>query len=152
MLLCHLLIEREAAEDDFLLDHYLTSFYFPWSSTINDRDDTFYLQANVVDRVRQALDYLRQNGTRITATAWLGRNQPAPLPAPCLAPPIISTQPALDVETFMEVSHPVRQRGCTDSESPSPPRRHSKSSSLPTLPKRRRTTGAGRSSAQSKRV
>ena len=39
MLLCHLLIEREVAEADSLLDRYLVNYYFPWSSAVNDRDD-----------------------------------------------------------------------------------------------------------------
>ena len=42
MLLCHLLIEREVAEADSLLDRYLVDYYFPWSSAVNDRDETFY--------------------------------------------------------------------------------------------------------------
>jgi hypothetical protein len=53
MLLCHLLIERDVAEAGSLLDCYLVDFYFPWSSAVNVRDDTFYLQADVVHWVRR---------------------------------------------------------------------------------------------------
>jgi hypothetical protein len=56
MLLCHLLIERDVAVGNSLLDRYLTDFYFPWSSAVNDRDDSFFLHADVVHWVRQALD------------------------------------------------------------------------------------------------
>ena len=87
MLLCHLLIEREVAEADSLLDRYLVDFYFPWSSAVNLRDDTFYLQADVVHWVRQALDYMQQNDRRMTAAEWLklarasSSSSPTPSPA-----------------------------------------------------------------------
>jgi hypothetical protein len=70
MLLCHLLVEREAAEANSLLDRYLVDFFFPWSSAVNDKDDAYYLQGDVVHWVRQALDYLKQNGNKMTAAKW----------------------------------------------------------------------------------
>ena len=39
MLLCHLLVERETAQADSLLERYLTHFYFPWSSAVNVRNE-----------------------------------------------------------------------------------------------------------------
>jgi hypothetical protein len=82
MLLCHLLVEREVAQADSLLDHYLTDFYFPWSSAVNVRNDVFYLEANVVDWVRQAWDYLQQNGSNMTAVRWLELTSPLAATAP----------------------------------------------------------------------
>ena len=71
MLLCHLLIERGEAEATSLLDRYLVDFYFPWSAAVNDRDDTFFLLANIIHWVRQALDHMELNGSKITAVKWL---------------------------------------------------------------------------------
>ena len=85
MLLCHLLIEREVTGVDSLLDRYLVDFYFPWSSAVNERDDAFYLQANVAHWVRQALDYLQQNGNKTTAKAGggdVGREETTSRPPP----------------------------------------------------------------------
>ena len=100
MLLCHLLIERDAAEADSLLDRYLVDFYFPWSSAVNDRDDTFYLQADVVHWVRQAFDHLTQNGSKMTATRWreLSRSSSSPAsisdaPAPLTAHTSTTVEP-----------------------------------------------------------
>ena len=71
MLLCHLLIERDVAEAQSLLDRYLVDFFFPWSAAVKDQDDTFYLEADVTRWVRRALDYRQQNYHRITSTEWL---------------------------------------------------------------------------------
>ena len=71
MLLCHLLIERAGAAVASLLDRYLVDFYFPWSTAVNDRDDAFYLQADVVRWVREALEYMDQNGEKMAAARWL---------------------------------------------------------------------------------
>ena len=38
---------------------------------MNVRNDMFYLQANVIDWVRQAWDYLQQNGSNMMAVRWL---------------------------------------------------------------------------------
>ena len=43
MQLCHLLVERDVADADSLLDRYLVDFFFPWSSAVSASDDTFYL-------------------------------------------------------------------------------------------------------------
>jgi hypothetical protein len=94
MLLCHLLTEREQAEAHSL-DRYLADFFFPWSSAVNDRDDTFldYLQADVtsvIRWVRQAMDYMQQNNRRMTAAEWLKLDRPAsissPTPSPAASP------------------------------------------------------------------
>jgi hypothetical protein len=87
MLLCHLLIEREVAEADSLLDRYLVDFYFPWSSAVNDRDDTFFLQADVARWVRQAFDHLTQNGSKMTAARWLELSRSSSSPASISATP-----------------------------------------------------------------
>ena len=87
MLLCHLLIEREVAGVDSLLDRYLVDFFFPWSSAVNDRDDTFYLQADVVHWVRQALDHLKQNGNKMTTARWLQLSCSSPSSSPSLVAP-----------------------------------------------------------------
>ena len=77
MLLCHLLIERDAVESGSLLDRYLVDYYFSWSSAVNERDDAFYLEGDsVVPWVRQALDHLDQNGSKMTATRWLELSRP----------------------------------------------------------------------------
>ena len=89
MLLCHLLIEREVAKTDSLLDRYLVDYYFPWSSAVNDRDDTFYLQADVIHWVRQALDYLKQNGNKMTAAKRLELSRSSSSSTPSVAAPHI---------------------------------------------------------------
>ena len=74
MLLCHLLVERDSVQSQTgsLLDRYLGEFYFSWSCAVNERDDAFYLQGDVVvPWVRQALEYLDQNGSKMTAVRWL---------------------------------------------------------------------------------
>ena len=78
MLLCHLLVERDEAEAASLLDSYVVKHYFPWSCAVNSQDDTFYLHADVVHWVRQALDYFEQNGSKITASKWKELSHPAP--------------------------------------------------------------------------
>ena len=98
MLLCHLLTEREQAEADSLLDRYLVDFFFPWSSAVNERGDTFYLQADgasVVHWVQQALDYKQQNDRRITSAEWLKLNRPASISSPTPSP----SAPLLNVPT-----------------------------------------------------
>ena len=87
MLLCHLLIERDQAEADSLLDRYLVDFYFPWSSASNARDDTFYLQADVVHWVRQALDFFKQNDSKMTAVRWLELSRSSLSSTPSAAAP-----------------------------------------------------------------
>ena len=91
MLLCHLLIEREVADTDSLLDRYLVDFCFSWSSAVNDRDDTFYLQADVTRWVRQAFDHLTQNGSKMTATRWLELSRSSSSPASTSATPVSLT-------------------------------------------------------------
>ena len=129
MLLCHLLIEREVAEADSLLDRYLVDFYFPWSSAVNDRDDTFYLQADVVHWVRQALDYLKHNGNKMTAAKWLELSRSsfsstpsvaAPLVAPLLCShrqhPLDSLSTLATTSTFVESTPPAQRTRSRDSD------------------------------------
>jgi hypothetical protein len=92
MLLCHLLIERDVAEADSLLDRYLVDSYFPWSSAVNVRDDTFYLQADVNRWVRQALDYFKQNKTKMTAARWLELSRSSSSPVPSVFVPLVTDQ------------------------------------------------------------
>jgi hypothetical protein len=99
MLLCHLLVDREAAQADSLLDRYLTEFYFPWSSAVNVRDDTFYLHANVVDWVRQAWDFRQQNGSNMTAVRWLELTAPSP--------PVSDAQVQTQSTTTIEAAPPT---------------------------------------------
>ena len=59
-----------------LLDRYLVDFFPPLvvSRQRQERDDTFYLQADVTAVIRwvqQALDYFKQNDTKMTAARWL---------------------------------------------------------------------------------
>jgi hypothetical protein len=92
MLLCHLLIEREQAEGRSLLDRYLVDFYFPWSSAINS-DDTVYLQADVLHRVRQALDHMQQNDRRMTAAEWRELSRSSSAAGATALTPVVSLQP-----------------------------------------------------------
>ena len=130
MLLCHLLIEREVIDADSLLDRYLVDYYFPWSSAVNDRDETFYLQADVVHWVRQALDYLEQNGSKMATAEWLR-----------LARPSCSSSPTPPIPE--DVSKPVEPERL-------PPGRHTRSKDIVDLATTSRlipaTTPTGRSS------
>jgi hypothetical protein len=87
MLLCHLLVERDVAGVDSLLDRYLVDFFFPWSSAVNVRDDAYYLQGDVVHWVRQALDHLQQNGHKVTAAGWSELSCSSASPTPSAAAP-----------------------------------------------------------------
>ena len=96
MLLCHLLVERDAGEssDSSLLDRYLVDCYFSWSSAANEQGDAFYLQGDAaVSWVRHVLDHLNQNGSKMTAVKWLeltrsptSTSAAAVLPIPSLSP------------------------------------------------------------------
>jgi hypothetical protein len=111
MLLCHLLVERAEAEADSLLDSYVVKHYFPWSCAVNSQDDTFYLHANVVHWVRQALDYFEQNGSKITASKWKELSCPAPPQA--VAQLVPSQQQPVDsldalVTASVDIADPLR--------------------------------------------
>jgi len=99
MLLCHLLIERENAGGDALLDHYLIDFYFPWSAAVNEKDDGFYLEADVVAWVQQAYDHWSQNGSKITAAAWLALSREASIPATVPATPTMPSASTTSAST-----------------------------------------------------
>ena len=144
MLLCHLLVEREAAQGDSLLDRYLTNFYFPWSSAVNVRSDVFYLQANVIDWVRQAWDYLQQNGSNMMAVRWL---ELTASPATASSPALVSEpqeQCAIVIQPTAPSARRVRRR---DSERSLPPPSSQSpaaqqcSRPFSTHKKRRRTSG-----------
>ena len=98
MLLCHLLVERDAATelpDSSLLDRYLVDFYFSWSSAVNEQDDAFYLQgdaAAVVSWVRQALDHLDQHGSKMTAMRWLQLSRSPTSTSAAFVPPVASSR------------------------------------------------------------
>ena len=119
MLLCHLLIERDVAQADSLLARYLVDFFFPWSSAVNDRDDTFYLQTDgtaIVHWVQQALDYFKQNDRRMTAVEWLKLNRPAPTSSSTPSP----SAPPLKVPT-LNVRHTRSKRTTSPLNPPSAP-------------------------------
>ena len=144
MLLCHLLVEREAAQGDSLLDRYLTNFYFPWSSAVNVRNDMFYLQANVIDWVRQAWDYLQQNGSNMMAVRWLELTTAS---ATAASPPLESELQELYAIIIQPTTPSARRVRGRDSERSLPPPSSqspaAQQSSRPstTHKKRRRTSG-----------
>ena len=108
-----LLIEREVAEADSLFDRYLIDFYFPWSSAVNDRDDTFYLQTDVVRCARQALNYFKQNDTRMTAARWLELSRSSSSPVPPVSVPLVTDQrdaPSTNVSSEEELTVPHTAR------------------------------------------
>ena len=72
-------------------NHYLVDFDFPWSSAVNCRDNTFYLQADVIHWVRQALDYLKQDGNKMTAAKWLELTSSSLSSTPSMAAPLIAS-------------------------------------------------------------
>ena len=143
MLLCHLLIEREVAEADSLLDRYLVDFYFPWSSAVNDRDDTFYLQADVARWVRQAFDHLTQNGSKMTAARWLELSRSSSSPASTSATPSSVTA---HTSTVVEPTPAARCTRSKDADRSFPPLPLASSTQPWTLRrithKKRRRTGA----------
>ena len=117
MLLCHLLVERDTAESgsSSLLDRYLADFYFSWSSAVNERDDAFYLRGDsVVSWVRQALEWLDQNGSKMTAVRWMELNRSTstsaavvlPVPSFLLPPPLA---PLDSLDTLVSASVSVEQ-------------------------------------------
>ena len=125
MVLCHLLIEREQAEAVSLLDCYLVDFYFPWSSVVNGRDDAFYLQADVVRCVRQAWDYFKQNGIKLTAARWLelsgsssSLNPPesAPSPLSLCEEPLNLLAALATISTSVEPTPPAQRTRSKDSD------------------------------------
>ena len=143
MLLCHLLIEREVAEADSLLDRYLVDYYFPWSSAVNDRDDTFYLQADVARWVRQAFDYFKQNDSKMTAARWLELSRSSSSPASTSATPASLTA---HTSTTVEPAPAARCTRSKDADRSFPPPPLA-SSTQPLAPRRvthrkRRRTGA----------
>ena len=130
MLLCHLLIERDVAEAGSLLDRYLVDFFFPWSSAVNDRDDIFYLQADVVHWVRQALEHFKQNDSKMTASKWLALSRSslfstssvaaahdAPLPRSPRQHPLDSLAALASTSTSVEPTPPAQRTRSKDSES-----------------------------------
>ena len=112
MLLCHLLVERDAvtgSPDSSLLDRYLVDFYFSWSSAVNEQDDAFYLQGDgaAVLWVRQALDHLDQNGSKMTAMRWLQLSRSPTSTSAAFEPPVASfpEPPPLDsLDTLLSAS------------------------------------------------
>ena len=132
MLLCHLLVERDAVESmsGSLLDRYLDGFYFSWSSAVNEQDDAFYLQGNaVIPWVRRALEYQDQNGSKMTAGRWLelsrstSTSAAAVLPVPSLPQPCPLAPPDW-LDTLISASVSVEQAA------PSPLARHTRSRDL----------------------
>lgn len=89
MLLYHLLTKPRRT----LYSTAIVDYYFRWSSALNDRDDAFYLNANVVYWLRQALDYLKQNGNKMTAARWLELSRSSLLSAPSVAAPHVAPVP-----------------------------------------------------------
>lgn len=115
MLLCHLLVERDEAEADSLLDSYVVKHYFPWSCAVNSHDDTFYLHADVVHWVRRALDHFEQNGSKITASEWKELSCPAPPVAQPSSPSAVAPRQqqsvgSLDalVSASVDIEQPLR--------------------------------------------
>ena len=113
MLLCHLLVERDEVEAASLLDSYVIKHYFPWSCAVNSHDDTFYLHANVVHWVRQALDYFEQNGSKITASKWRELSCPTPPVAQPPSPPLddapTQQQPVDSLDALVSASVDIEQ-------------------------------------------
>ena len=159
MLLCHLLVERDEAEAASLLDSYVVKHYFPWSCAVNSHDDTFYLHADVVHWVRQALDYFEQNGSKITASRWKELSCPAPPAAQPTSPSAVvprQQQPvdSLDalVSASVDIEQPLRlmtrTRGRDVALTPSAASAPLLSSAaesplrLPMMPRKRRRMGA----------
>ena len=129
MLLCHLLVERDEAEADSLLDSYVVKHYFSWSCAVNSQDDTFYLQADVVHWVRQALDYFEQNSSKITATKWKELSCPTPPVAQPSSPSAVAPRQQRPVDSLdalvsasVDIEQPLRlttrTRGRSVSQTP----------------------------------
>ena len=116
MLLCHLLVERDETKAGSLLDSYVVKHYFPWSCAVNSHDDTFFLHADVVHWVRQALDHFERNGSKITASEWKELSCPVPpvaqppSPSPIVAPRQQQPLDSLDalVSASVDIEQPLR--------------------------------------------
>ena len=148
MLLCHLLIERDVTDANSLLDRYLVDFYFPWSSAVNVRDDAFYLQADVVHWVQQALDYLRQNDRKMTAVEWLKLARPSSASSPAPSSPALP-MPVLDEPTSLRHTRSNNTTGPPNP--PSAPTSHSSPAPTAQRRKKRRLIVGGESAVAVRR-
>ena len=96
----------------------ILDYYFPWSSAVNERDDAFYLHADVARWVRQAFDHLKHNGSKMTAARWLELSRSLSSPA------FISTAPApltAHTSTTVEPTPTARCTRCKDADRSFPP-------------------------------
>ena len=130
-----------------LLDRHLVDFfYLPWSSAVNVRDDTFYLQTDVtaVARwVQQALDYFKQNDTKMTAARWLELSRSSSSPVPPVSVPLVTNQrDALSTSVSSAALTPATQRTRTRTPPFPASTQHCAAPAPPTHNKRRRTAVA----------